>query len=89
MQRIKMARGIGNPQKTVFISFSGPIGVGKPKCAKRQTLGHSLAPLDMYEYMERSAVSRLIAPTGYGGFDKGGLRTGQHQADIFRTAMEN
>src|SRR6476660_2593510 len=77
---IKMARsGLGNPQKpTGCFLFSGPTGVGKTEVARQlaYTMGVELIRFDMYEYMERHAVSRLIgAPPGYVGFDQGGLLT--------------
>ncbi|HAL71504.1 MAG TPA: NDP-hexose 4-ketoreductase, partial [Verrucomicrobiales bacterium] len=61
--------------------FLGPTGVGKTFLAKNLAefmFGSSdaLIQLDMSEYMERHAVSRLIgAPPGYVGFDQGGLLT--------------
>ncbi len=60
--------------------FAGPTGVGKTELAKilAQTLGISFIRLDMSEYMERHAVSRLIgAPPGYVGYEEGGLLTDQ------------
>jgi ATP-dependent Clp protease ATP-binding subunit ClpA len=77
---IKMSRsGLGNPQKPIgAFLFSGPTGVGKTEVARQlaYTLGIDLERLDMSEYMERHAVSRLIgAPPGYVGFDQGGLLT--------------
>ena len=63
--------------------FLGPTGVGKTELAK--TLAsflfndpQAMIRLDMSEYMEKHAVSRLIgAPPGYVGFDQGGLLTEQ------------
>ncbi|MFN7756122.1 MAG: ATP-dependent Clp protease ATP-binding subunit ClpA [Betaproteobacteria bacterium] len=77
---IKMARsGLGKPDKPIgSFLFSGPTGVGKTEVAKQLafTLGIELIRVDMSEYMERPAVSRLIgAPPGYVGFDQGGLLT--------------
>ena len=77
---IKMARsGLGKPDKPIgSFLFSGPTGVGKTEVAKQlaYVLGIELIRFDMSEYMERHAVSRLIgAPTGYVGFDQGGLLT--------------
>ena len=77
---IKMTRsGLGIPNKPIgnFL-FSGPTGVGKTEVARQLTyiLGIELIRIDMSEYMERHAVSRLIgAPPGYVGFDQGGLMT--------------
>ncbi len=77
---IKMTRsGLGMPHKPIgnFL-FSGPTGVGKTEVARQLAyiLGIELIRIDMSEYMERHAVSRLIgAPPGYVGFDQGGLLT--------------
>lgn len=77
---IKMARaGLGQIGKPIgSFLFSGPTGVGKTEVVRQLafTLGMELTRLDMSEYMERHAVSRLIgAPPGYVGFDQGGLLT--------------
>ena len=61
--------------------FLGPTGVGKTELAK--TLAASLfddernmVRIDMSEYMEKHAVSRLVgAPPGYVGYDEGGQLT--------------
>ncbi len=61
--------------------FLGPTGVGKTELAK--TLSEALFDdeknmirIDMSEYMEKHAVSRLIgAPPGYVGYDEGGQLT--------------
>lgn len=61
--------------------FLGPTGVGKTEVAK--TLAEQLfdderhiVRIDMSEYMEKHAVSRLIgAPPGYVGYDEGGQLT--------------
>ena len=61
--------------------FLGPTGVGKTELAK--TLSEALFDteknlirIDMSEYMEKHAVSRLVgAPPGYVGYDEGGQLT--------------
>jgi ATP-dependent Clp protease ATP-binding subunit ClpA len=58
--------------------FIGPTGVGKTALSRQlaETLGVHFERLDMSEYMEKHAVSRLIgAPPGYVGFEQGGLLT--------------
>jgi len=61
--------------------FLGPTGVGKTELAKalaETVFGEedALIRLDMSEYMERHAVSRLIgAPPGYVGYEEGGQLT--------------
>ncbi len=58
--------------------FVGPTGVGKTALAMAlaDTMSVHFERLDMSEYMEPHAVSRLIgAPPGYVGFEQGGLLT--------------
>ncbi len=63
--------------------FMGPTGVGKTYLAKliaEKMFGNaeSLIQIDMSEYMEKFAVSRLIgSPPGYVGYDEGGQLTEQ------------
>jgi len=74
--------GLKDPNKPIgsFI-FLGPTGVGKTEMAKAlaQYLfdkKDSLVRIDMSEYMEKFAVSRLVgAPPGYVGYEEGGLLT--------------
>ncbi len=76
---IRARAGIKDPRRPIgsFI-FLGPTGVGKTELAR--ALAESLfdseenmVRIDMSEYMERHAVSRLIgAPPGYVGFEEGG-----------------
>ncbi len=59
----------------------GPTGVGKTEVARALAFElfdteKSMIRLDMSEYMEKHAVSRLVgAPPGYIGFDQGGQLT--------------
>ena len=80
---IKRARvGLKDPKKPIgsFI-FVGPTGVGKTYLAKSlaQALFGSedrLIRMDMSEYMEKFAVSRLVgSPPGYVGYEEGGQLT--------------
>jgi ATP-dependent Clp protease ATP-binding subunit ClpC len=74
--------GIKNPKRPagVFI-FLGPTGVGKTELSRALAeylfgSDNALIRIDMSEYMERHAVSRLIgAPPGYIGYDEGGQLT--------------
>jgi ATP-dependent Clp protease ATP-binding subunit ClpB len=61
--------------------FLGPTGVGKTELTKALASflfddEHAMVRIDMSEYMEKHAVSRLIgAPPGYVGYDEGGALT--------------
>ena len=76
--------GLKDPSKPIgsFI-FLGPTGVGKTQLTKilSQELfdsNESLVRIDMSEYMEKFAVSRLVgAPPGYVGYEEGGQLTEQ------------
>lgn len=79
---LRARAGIKDPNRPIgsFI-FLGPTGVGKTELAKTlaQTLFDSeeqMIRIDMSEYMEKHAVSRLIgAPPGYVGYEEGGQLT--------------
>ncbi len=79
---IRSRAGIKDPRRPIgSFMFLGPTGVGKTELAKAlaQTLfddEHNIVRIDMSEYMEKHAVSRLIgAPPGYVGYDEGGQLT--------------
>ncbi len=58
--------------------FVGPTGVGKTALATElaKTMGVHFERIDMSEYMEPHAISRLVgAPPGYVGYEQGGLLT--------------
>jgi ATP-dependent Clp protease ATP-binding subunit ClpB len=74
--------GLGDPNRPIgSFLFLGPTGVGKTELAK--TLAEllfdderSMVRIDMSEYMERHAISRLVgAPPGYVGYEEGGQLT--------------
>ena len=74
--------GLKDPNKPIgSFMFLGPTGVGKTQLAKVLAKylfdsEDSLIRIDMSEYMEKFAVSRLIgAPPGYVGHDDGGQLT--------------
>jgi ATP-dependent Clp protease ATP-binding subunit ClpB len=74
--------GLSDPDKPIgsFI-FCGPTGVGKTELAKALADvlfddERAITRIDMSEYQERHAVSRLVgAPPGYVGYDEGGQLT--------------
>ena len=79
---IRARSGLKDPQRPIgsFI-FLGPTGVGKTELARALAEfmfddERSMIRIDMSEYMEKHAVSRLIgAPPGYVGYDEGGQLT--------------
>ncbi len=79
---LRARAGVQDPKRPLgsFI-FLGPTGVGKTELARTLAAAlfdseENVIRIDMSEYMERHAVSRLIgAPPGYVGFEEGGQLT--------------
>lgn len=80
---VRRARaGLKNPRRPIgsFV-FLGPTGVGKTELARALAEAmfgseDAVIRLDMSEYMEKHAVSRMIgSPPGYVGYDEGGQLT--------------
>ncbi|CAH9139266.1 unnamed protein product [Cuscuta epithymum] len=74
--------GLSDPHRPIAsFMFMGPTGVGKTELAKALATylfntEEALVRVDMSEYMEKHAVSRLIgAPPGYVGYEEGGQLT--------------
>ena len=80
---VRRARaGLQDPNRPIgSFLFLGPTGVGKTELTKALAEfmfddEHAITRLDMSEYMEKHAVSRMIgAPPGYVGYDEGGALT--------------
>ncbi|MCH7691392.1 MAG: ATP-dependent Clp protease ATP-binding subunit [candidate division Zixibacteria bacterium] len=80
---VRRARaGLGDPRRPIgAFLFLGPTGVGKTELTRTLAKflfddADSLIRIDMSEYMEKFAVSRLIgAPPGYVGYEEGGQLT--------------
>ena len=79
---LRARAGIKNPQRPIgsFI-FLGPTGVGKTELAKALAAAmfdteDNMVRIDMSEYMEKHAVSRMVgSPPGYIGYEEGGQLT--------------
>ncbi|UJR86112.1 ATP-dependent chaperone ClpB [Sandaracinus amylolyticus] len=74
--------GLGDPSRPIgSFLFLGPTGVGKTELARALAEflfddERAMVRIDMSEYMEKHAVSRLIgAPPGYVGYEEGGQLT--------------
>jgi ATP-dependent Clp protease ATP-binding subunit ClpB len=74
--------GLGDPNRPIgSLLFLGPTGVGKTELARALAEflfddERAMVRLDMSEYMEKHAVSRLVgAPPGYVGYEEGGQLT--------------
>jgi len=94
-EAVRRARaGIGDPKRPLgsFI-FLGPTGVGKTELAKALARylfddEQNMILVDMSEYQERHAVSRLVgAPPGYVGFEEGGQLTEAVRRRPFRVVL--
>jgi ATP-dependent Clp protease ATP-binding subunit ClpB len=80
---VRRARaGLSDPKKPIgSFLFMGPTGVGKTEMARSLADflfddERAMVRIDMSEYMEKHAVSRLVgAPPGYVGYDEGGQLT--------------
>ncbi|MGF1554183.1 MAG: ATP-dependent chaperone ClpB [Paracoccaceae bacterium] len=80
---VRRARaGLSDPNRPMgSFLFLGPTGVGKTELTKALAAflfddDQAMVRIDMSEYMEKHAVSRLIgAPPGYVGYDEGGSLT--------------
>ncbi|KAL9260872.1 Chaperone protein ClpB4, mitochondrial-like protein [Drosera capensis] len=74
--------GLSDPNRPIAsFMFMGPTGVGKTELAKALAAylfntENALVRIDMSEYLEKHAVSRLVgAPPGYVGYEEGGQLT--------------
>ena len=92
---VRRARaGLKDPNRPIgsFI-FLGPTGVGKTELARALAEylfddEQNMVRVDMSEYMEKHAVSRLIgAPPGYVGYDEGGQLTEAVRRRPFRVIL--
>ena len=80
---VRRARaGLKDPKRPIgSFLFLGPTGVGKTELARSLASNlfgdeNAMIRIDMSEYMEKHAVSRLVgAPPGYLGYDEGGQLT--------------
>ncbi len=82
VRAIKRGRaGVTSKRKPVSFIFAGPTGVGKTELVKTIakdlfSTPDALIRVDMSEYMEKHAVSKIIgSPPGYVGFDEAGQLT--------------
>jgi ATP-dependent Clp protease ATP-binding subunit ClpB len=79
---LRARAGIKNPRRPIgSFLFLGPTGVGKTELARTLAAAlfdteENMIRVDMSEYMEKHAVSRLVgAPPGYVGYEEGGQLT--------------
>jgi hypothetical protein len=85
--------GLSDPDRPIgSFLFLGPTGVGKTELARALAefmfdSQDAMVRIDMSEYMEKHAVSRLVgAPPGYVGYDEGGQLTEAVRAGRTRRA---
>jgi len=86
--------GIQDPNRPIgSFLFLGPTGVGKTELAKSLAQAlfddeNNMVRIDMSEYMEKYAVSRLIgAPPGYVGYEEGGQLTEAVRRKPYRVVL--
>ena len=92
---VRRARaGLGDPKRPLgSFMFLGPTGVGKTELARALAEylfddEQSMVRVDMSEYMEKHAVSRLIGtPPGYVGYEEGGQLTEAVRRRPFRVVL--
>ena len=92
---VRRARaGLGDPKRPLgSFMFLGPTGVGKTELARALAEylfddEQSMVRVEMSEYMEKHAVSRLIgAPPGYVGYEEGGQLTEAVRRRPFRVVL--
>ena len=79
---LRSRAGVQDPKRPIgSFLFLGPTGVGKTELAKTLAAAlfdseDNMVRIDMSEYMEKHAVSRLVgAPPGYVGYEEGGQLT--------------
>ena len=92
---VKTARvGLKDPRRPIgSFLFLGPTGVGKTELCRALAefmfgSEESMVALDMSEYMDESAVNRLIgAPPGYVGYESGGQLTDRMQRSPYAVVL--